>query len=245
MLFKYFLKKQLYSLLLVLLPLAVLTRIWAPSTLLETPGNISFVYLVEMLIPFLVLIPIAFLLNDPYEIELGLVCGVRTTKLFLTKLVVITLYALGSVYLLIALVRYTPFIPTTGASITFPIVVPEQYKLYLFLSATVTTLFFISVFAFARVVTKNSYIPVGIGLFLWFVFKENGDSITSGSASPGKALFDPFISRYFFGNTVPNMLGEPLLWTYNRILFAGITVVLFVLTYLLLRREKLHEVSGD
>ncbi len=245
MLFKYSLKKQWYLFPFILGLLAFLTQVWKPTTLLEPSAGFSFVALLEMLIPFLVVIQIAFLLSDPYEIELGLVCGVRTAKLFLTKLSVIVLYALSSEYLLIALVRYTPYIPSANESFTYPLVVPEHYKLCLLLSATVTTLFFIAVFAFTRVLTKNSYIPVGIGLFLWFLFKEQGEAIASGSSPAGSALFDPFISRYFFGNTIPNMLGEPLLWTYNRLLFSGITVILFVLTYLLLRREKLHEVSGD
>ncbi len=245
MLFKYSLKKQWYLFPVILGVLAFLTQVWKPTALLEPGAGFSFIALLEMLIPFLVVLQIAFLLSDPYEIELGLVCGVRTTKLFLTKLSVIILSALSCEYLLIASVRYTPYIPSANASFAFPLVVPEHYKLCLFLSATVTTLFFISVFAFTRVLTKNSYIPVGVGLFLWFIFKESGEAIASGSVSAGSALFDPFISRYFFGNTIPNMVGEPNLWTYNRLLFAGITVLLFVLTYLLLRREKLHEVSGD
>lgn len=245
MLFKHSLKKQCYLFPFIFGVLAFLTQIWKPTTLLEPPGGFSFVSLLEMLIMFLVMIPVAFLLNDPYEIELGLVCGVRTTKLFLTKLSVIVLSALSCEYLLIALVRYTPYVPAANSSFRFPIVVPGHYRLFLLVSATVTTMFFIAALAFVRVLTKNSYVTVGFGLFLWFLFKESGDAIASGSASAGSALFDPFISRYFFGNDIPNMLGKPYLWTYNRLLFAGITVLLFVLTYLLLRREKLHEVSGD
>lgn len=245
MFFKHSLKKQWYLFPFILGVLAFLTQVWKPTTLLEPPGGFSFVSLFEMLIPFLVMIPIAFLLSDPYEIELGLVCGVRTSKLFFTKLSVIVLSALSCEYLLIAFVRYTPYIPSANASFVFPLAVPEHYKLCLLSSATVTTLFFVSVLALARVLTKNSYVTVGIGLFLWFVFKESGDAIANGSASAGSSLFDPFISRYFFGNAIPNMIGNPYLWTYNRLLFAGITLLLFVLTYLLLRREKLHEVSGD
>ena len=54
-----------------------------------------------------------------------------------------------------------------------------------------------------------------------------------------------FISTYFIGNGVARKEGLGKIWTHNRILFFFLSLVLFGASYLLLRREKLHENLGD
>ena len=59
------------------------------------------------------------------------------------------------------------------------------------------------------------------------------------------AIVDPFISTYFIGNGVARKEGLGKIWTHNRILFFFLSLVLFGASYLLLRREKLHENLGE
>ena len=61
----------------------------------------------------------------------------------------------------------------------------------------------------------------------------------------GRTLMDPFISSYFIGDTIPNQLGIPYMWTINRLLFLVLSAVLLLATYLLLRRETLHRHIGE
>ena len=78
-------------------------------------------------------------------------------------------------------------------------------------------------------------------------------NIQKGISDIKLCIVDPFISSYMLGDIVPNAMAEqyvdlPVLqnaWTYNRLIFLGITVVLLVVTCLLLRREKLHKGFGD
>ena len=83
------------------------------------------------------------------------------------------------------------------------------------------------------------------GLFFWSVFRANNQHIRFGMTGLNRTLIDPFISSYFIGDTVPNQLGIPYMWTLNRLLFLALSVVLFTATYLLLRRETLHRHIGE
>jgi hypothetical protein len=132
-----------------------------------------------------------------------------------------------------------------NAKLIFPIVIPEGYRWYMLLSLAVTLLFFTALFLFFRVVTRNCYLPVGLGLFVFLFFKERSQDIQTAALGPERALFDPFISCYFLGNSVPASLSLPHLWTLNRLLFLDLGLLLLVVSCLLLRREKLHEGFGE
>lgn len=242
------LKKNFYVFPLFLIFLLFSCRVWEAQPLIVPLPNLGFIDYTEVISPLMILIPISFSLYNKYEIELGLVCGFKTTKLMIAKIASILIYAFFSLYAMIVLYSYKPFEVMNGEKIIFPIAIPANYKLYMFLSVTVTVIFFTAVYLFLRVITRNCFIPVGIGLLIYLVFSGINQNIHYGMKSISLCLFDPFISNYFLGNEVPNILQIASIhniWTYNRLLFAGIAVLLFVLTYLLLRREKLHEVSGD
>ena len=228
------------------------TNVWNPQPVIVPLPLRGFVGLTENVIPFLLLLFYAFLLHDSYEIELGLVCGVKTTKLAFTKAIPIFLYIFVTMLAIILCHRYEPY-TSTQYRIRIAIYVPENYKLYLLVSAFVTVLFFSALFFFLRVLSRNCYVPIGVGLFIWFAFETLNTDVRETNTSITWRLWDPFISNYFIGNTVPNRIAEELpdlssvanVWTHNRLLFFGLSVALLVATWLLLRREKLHEGLGD
>lgn len=222
---------------------------------MTAPGGTSFFSSTELIVPFVVLLPVSFLLYNNYEIELALVNGVTTMKLMFCKFfatVVATVLPLFAVILPVqAKYYYAP-----QEEITIPIHVPENFKLYLLLSAFVTVLFFAALFLLLRVVLRNCYAPVGLAILVFSYFQSRNQNINYLSLPFRSALFDPFITKYLIGNTVANegftvtATGEvvapfPNLWAYNRLLFLGIAVVLLVITCCLLRKEKLHESFGD
>lgn len=255
MLFLRSLWKSKYYFLASAAVLLVATQIWKPQFVMTLPGNTCFFTSSEQIMPFIVLLPVSFLLYDNYEIELALINGVTTMKLMLCKFfstVAVTLLPLFGVIL--ALRQRTYYYDKDDEII--PIHVPEEYKVYLLLSAIVTVLFFASLFLFLRVVLRNCYAPVGLGILVFSLFEARTSSINSLAIPFKNALFDPFITRYLIGDKVANegftvvSTGEvvapfPHLWTWNRLLFFGVAVILLVLTCMLLRREKLHESFGD
>ena len=143
------------------------------------------------------------------------------------------------------LYRYIPYDPEIHGASLFPIHVPEHFRLYMMISTLITTLFFASLFLFLRVVTHSNLLPLGAGLFFWSFFKTNNQHIRFGMTDLWRTLFDPFISSYFLGDTVPNQLGIPYMWTINRLLFLALSVALLTAAYLLLRRETLHRHIGE
>lgn len=233
----------------------VLSGIWKPQYVLATPMQQSFFSYTEMMVPFVVLLPVSFMLYDTYEIELGLINGVSTSKMVFHRFV--STVAATIIPLLVTIVFLTPkrfFAP--DSDIFIPLDVPENYKLYLSVSACVTVLFFASLTLLFRVALKNCYAPVGLGILAFSLFESLNTAFNSLSLPLKSALFDPFITKYLIGDKVVNegftvpSTGEiiapiPHLWTYNRLLFVGISLVLLGITYLLLRREKLHESFGD
>ena len=222
---------------------------------MTAPSGNSFFSSTELIVPFLVLLPVSFLLYNNYEIELALINGVTTMKLMLCKFfatVVATVLPIFAVILPVQAKYY--FAPPE--EITIPIYVPENFKLYLLLSAFVTTLFFASLFLLLRVVLRNCYAPVGLAILVFSYFQTRSQNINYLSLPFSQALFDPFITRYLIGDAVANAgftveaTGQvvdpfPHLWTYNRLLFVGLAVVILAVTCILLRREKLHESFGD
>ena len=245
MLFWRSLKKNAYFLVIALFLLAFSCTVWNPHHLIVALPEHGFIDSTEFFIPFVLLLPISFLLYDNFEIELGLVCGVKTTKLLFTKFIAILLFAITAAFAMVALFEYEPYVPQQS-KIIIPIHIPENYKVYMFISAFVTSVFFASLFLFMRVATKNCYAPVGLGVLVYTVFNGFNYDIHSGYSDIRSCLFDPFLSNYFMGDTVlTKYYRVGPLWTYNRLLFFGIAVALLVATFFLLRREKLHQGFND
>lgn len=245
MLFWRSLKKNAYFLVIALFLLAFSCTVWNPHHLIVALPEHGFIDSSEFFIPFILLLPISFLLYDNFEIELGLVCGVKTTKLLFTKFIAILLFAITAAFCMVALFEYEPYVPQQS-KIIIPIHIPENFKVYMFISAFVTTVFFASLFLFMRVAIKNCYAPVGLGVLVYTVFNGFNYDIHSGYTDIRKCLFDPFLSNYFMGDTVlTEYYRVGPLWTYNRLLFFGLAVVMLVATFFLLRREKLHQGFND
>ena len=85
MLFLRSLWKNKYYLVLSMVMLVMVARVWEPSPLIAALPDKGFIDYTELFVPFLLILPISFLLYDNFEIELGLVCGVKTAKLMLYK----------------------------------------------------------------------------------------------------------------------------------------------------------------
>ena len=246
------LKRYLFLIPAAIALLLFSTDVWFPQPVIVPLPHIGFIDTTEGVIPLLLLLVLSFTLHDNYEIELGLVCGVRTTKLAFSKAFPIILYTLFSTWIIILCHRYVPY-TSEEYKIYIPIYVPENYKIYLLISSFVTILFFSVLFFFLRVLVRNCYVPVVVGLFLIITFDSFNLKIRGGDISPAKCWMDPFISTYFIGDTIPNAMAEHYTdltslanaWTYNRLTFFALAILLLVATWLLLRREKLHEGFGD
>ena len=256
MLFLRSLWKTKFYFLFVTALLLFTTQIWEPQWILTLPGIPCFYSGSEQIIPFVVLLPVSFLLYDDFEIELALVNGVTTMKLMLCKFFAALIATLLPLFLVILPLRekyywYSPeevTIPIEGGT-------PAQYRLYFLLSGFVTVFFFAALFLFLRVVLRNCYAPVGLGVLAYSLFQNHNMDVHYLSVPFRNALFDPFITRYLIGDKIANegftvptgkvVEAVPHLWTYNRLLFFGIAVVLLAVTCMLLRREKLHESFGD
>ena len=240
---------------LILIGILLFTsRVWQPqSVICPLPLN-SFSDYVENPMVLTMLVLVSFLLHDNFEIELALVCGVKTSKLTLLKVLPLLIYSLIPSSVIYLLHRYIPFENTNGQyQIRIPIHVPDNYKIYLIVSLAVTVLFFTSLFLFIRILTRNCYITVGIGLFISVIFDSMNRGIKGRSSHIGLSLIDPYISSYFIGDNVPKWLSESFsdltymshAWTVNRLIFFAASVILFTASYFLLRREKLHEGFGE
>ena len=238
--------KNKYYLVLSTVLLTVVTSIWKASPLIAALPQKGFIDYTELFVPFLLILPISFLLYDNFEIELGLVCGVKTVKLLFCKFFSILLYTLIPIGLMIAFYRYEQFVPESQVQIRIPIHVPENFKIHMAFSSFVTVMFFASLFLLTRVVTKNCYAPVGLGILVYTIFNTLNTNIHSGYEDIRTCLYDPFLSNYFMGDKVLTEYYQvgPL-WTYNRLLFLALAVVMFAIAYILLRREKLHQGFND
>ncbi len=239
-------KKNRYMLLFYFGIFCIASRVWEPQALITALPQKGFIDYTELLVPVLSLIPVSFILTDNYEIELGLVCGKKTTRLVFGSFFSIVSYQLISLVAIIVAYRYRAYTPINQEAIKIPIIIPEYYKLYMIISALVSILFFSSLYLLFRVATRNCYVPIGLGLLIYTVFNTFNYNIHNGFENIKNALFDPFISNYFIGDKVPiEYYRVGPLWTYNRLLFFGLAVVMLAVTYVLLRREKLHQGFHD
>lgn len=235
----------------VTLLLVYFTYYYLNGPLIVPPKEFGFIDRSELRIAAIMVPIFAFLLPNKFEIELSLTCGMSTAKLFCTKAITSFIYTAIPSFVFVFLYRYIPY---DGKNKTvFAIYVPEDYRLHMVVSMAVTLLFFFSILCFVRVLSRNCYVPILVGLFVHFTAESNCKNIQSGGAAVKNCIFDPFISVYFMGDDIPNLITEqhPELgvihnaWTYNRLIFFGISVVLLIATYIMLRREKLHRGFGD
>lgn len=235
----------------VTLLLVYFTYYYLNGPLIVPPKEFGFIDRSELRIAAIMVPIFAFLLPNKFEIELSLTCGMSTAKLFCTKAITSFIYTAIPSFVFVFLYRYIPY---DGKSPwVYAINVPEDYRIHMVISMAVTLLFFFSLICFVRVLSRNCYIPILVGLFVHFTTENNCKGIQSGARAVKNCIFDPFISVYFIGDDVPNAIVEnhPQLglisnaWTCNRLIFLGISVVLLVITYIMLRRENLHRGFGD
>ena len=221
------------------------TRMYLEGPLIVPPKLIGFFEVTEIPLVVLMIPLFAFVLPNKYEIELALSCGMSMVKLFFSKVIPILIYTVIPAIAFIFIYRYVPYSgkerPVIG------IFIPENYRMYMIVSLLVTVLF-----CFLRVLMRNCYAPIlvvlAIHLFATSTYKQ-----IQGGTKIARSIIDPFISVYFLGDTVPGNIAAqyPELgvlshaWTYNRLIFIGISIVLLALTCIMLHREKLHRGFGD
>jgi len=245
------LRRSYPILIAVTLLLVYFTYLYLEGPLIVPPKEYGFIDRTELRITAIMIPIFAFLLPNKFEIELSLTCGMRTTKLFFSKAVTSFIYTAIPAFVFVFLYRYVPYDGKNPW--VYAIYVPEDYRIYMVISMAVTLLFFFSLICFVRVLSRNCYIPILIGLFTHLTAENNCKDIQAGDIPVKNCIFDPFISVYFMGDDIPNLIAEqhPGLgvihnaWTYNRLIFFGISVVLLIATYFMLRREKLHRGFGD
>lgn len=244
--------RRSYPLLIaVTLILVYFTYNYIEGPLIVPPKEYGFIDRTELRLTAIMIPIFAFLLPNKFEIELSLACGMSTTNLFFSKAITSLIYTAIPAFVFVFLYRYVPYDGKNPR--VYALHVPEDYRIHMVISMAVTLLFFFSLLCFVRVLSRNCYLPVLIGLFVHYTAELNCKTIQAGGTAVKNCIFDPFISVYFMGDDVPNAIAEqhPQLgvianaWTYNRLIFFGISVVLLVATYILLRREKLHRGFGD
>ena len=243
-------RKALPAVLPVTLFYLYFTHGFLTGPVIVPPKLIGFMDRTELSIAVLIIPLAAFILPNKYETELSLTCGMKTAHLFFAKALPLLVYTVLTALAFVLLHRYVPYDGSERAVIG--IFIPENYKLYLMLSAFVTVLFFFSLICFLRVLSRNCYIPVLVGLGIHLFFQNNCKSIQYGE-NIKRCIIDPFISVYILGDTVPENIAaqypelgvSPHAWTYNRLIFIGISIALLTATYLMLRREKLHRGFGE
>lgn len=228
------------------------TQVWVQEFLITPPQISGFSQQVEYTVSLLTVVFFSILLPNKFEIELGLVNGYGTMKLALTKALPVYVYAVVTAIAFVALYRYMPF-DLDGFKTYLPIYVPDDFRIYVFISVFVTVTFFSSVYFFMRVLTRNCFLPVIADLLLVTVFMNITNGIRKGMTDAKMCLVDPFISTYFIGNTIPDRLFTEYkenailksAWTFNRLFFFILSLAFFAVTILLLRREKLHGGIGQ
>ncbi len=237
-------------------PFFIAVWVYMLRTLALTPNAYRFIDITEMLFPILLIPMCAFVLYDRTEIELALVSGTKTTKLFFTKIIPIITYTLiPSIFfgLLFHSESHSHIDPGMVTKKIIPEYVPDNYKLLILVSMVITVTFFIALYSLIRVLTRNCYVPILICFGISVGLKSFSAAIVAMRIPLTNCFFDPFINSYFIGNSVPNIYAEKFselvsltsAWTYNRLLFIGISALLFLITYLILRREKLHCGIGE
>ena len=216
----------------------------------------KFIASTEMIFPILLVLVCSFILYDKTEIELALVNGTKTTKLFFIHLAPFVTYTLIPSVAFAFIFKSSTDGELDPTSVTMQIIpehVPENYKLLMIVSLVITIVFFYALYSLIRVITRNCYIPILLGFGVSTAVTSFSASIQAMSIPMTASLFDPLINTYFIGNTVPNAYAEKFpelsgmvhMWTYNRLFFVFLSALIYFITYLILRREKLHCGIGE
>ena len=244
LLFRYFLKKYSPWLILCVGVLLYVTRVWEELP----PPQLSFTRTLESAAAAFAVVPISLILYEPTEIELGLACGIRTARFAFTRFIPCILYTLVPATVISALYNYVPKISDPEYIGIIPIYVPGNYRLLLAASAAVTVLFFAALTLFLRVALRNCFVALSAGLISVIAMHSLSLSVSGGIFSLPLSYINPFVTSYFVGDGIGNQfpqIGLQHVWSVNRLIFFAISVVLLVASYLLLRRERLHEVADD
>ena len=157
----------------------------------------------------------------------------------LTAILIYSFTALSFVLLRYEL-RIYPYTTAPGV----PFYAPEHYKLYALASAFVTVLFFAGVTVLIRSLFSNCYFAFASSFALHAIMGDFSKNIRTGIIALDKCYRDPFISSYILSDKIPSTesaLGlSPTEWTCNRLMFLGLALVMLFVSFLLLKREKLH-----
>jgi len=234
------------------LPFLIGTWVYMMRTFFIEKNAFTFIEITESFFPILLVPLCAFILYDKTEIELSLVHGTRTAKLFFSKLVPMMVYTALPIIAFLAI-----FPGGSTVKINYDLVlkdssiqeyIPANFKLCIALSVLVTLTFFFALFSFIRVITRNCYITMLTGFGVGIGISGIRGVVCSWKVPFTYCMFDPMIDTYFIGNELPlayaekypDLAGMTNIWTYNRLLFVGVSLLLFFITYLVLRHEKLH-----
>lgn len=249
MLKRSFIKESFY-LPLTLVFLMFTSYVWQPGYVIA-PGHMpGFFEYTEMTITVLLAACCCFVLTNKFEIELALVCNTSTLKLFMSKVIPIFIYTIIPMFVVLLMYEAVPY--TGNDEPVVPIFIPENWKLYAGLSILVSFVFFFALFCFLRVLCRNCYLPILLCMFFHALAYDTTKNIQYGSGNIAVSIINPYISVYMLGDKVGNELAQSQnlailqnVWTYNRILFAVLSVILVILTIWLLKRENLHKGFGD
>ena len=244
LLFKHFLKKYSPWLVLCVGVLLYVTRVWEELP----PPQLSFVAALEGAAAAFAVVPIAFILYEPAEIELGLSCGIRTARFAYTRFTPCLLYSIVPATVIAACYNYVPRITDPEYIGIIPIYVPDNYRVYLAVSAFVTVLFFAALTLFLRVLLRNCFIAFAGGLISIIMLDSLSGYVSAGALHLQISYVNPFITSYFVGDYLGNHftnLGVQNVWTINRVIFFLLALGMLIASYLLLRRERLHEVAEN
>jgi len=243
--------RRSYPILIVMtLLLLYFTHYVLTGPLIVPPKQIGYMDRTELVIAVFMLPVFSFLLPNKFEIELALTCGTSTVKLFFTKAFAFLIYTVIPALTFIVMYEYVPYKGSERPKIG--IFIPDNFKFYMAVSVVVTVFFFFALFCFLRVLLRNCYAPILVGLAIYSLAYNTCKNIQNG-VDIERCLTDPFISVYIMGDTVPNNIAAqyPELgvaanaWTYNRLIFVALGIVLLSVTYFMLRRERLHQGFGD
>ncbi len=233
-------------------PFFVCVWIFMMRTFTIDPNAFKFIGAFEGLLPLLLVPVCAFMLHDRTEIELAMVCGTRTSKLFFSKVIPMITYTVipCAFFSLVFKSRIDREIDFSRLKKTVIYdFIPEDYRLCAALSVAVTAIFIFAVYSLIRVITRNCYITMLVGFGTGIAIQSFRNTLGVSHGNLTNCLFDPMINTYFIGNSVPNAYAEKFpelasmanIWTYNRLFFLGLSAVIFLITHLILRYEKLHQ----
>ena len=244
LLFTHFLKKYSPWLIICVGVLLYVTHIWDELP----PPQLRFTRIVEAAAAAFAVVPISLILYEPTEIELGLACGIRTARFAFTRFIPCLLYTLVPATVISALYNYVPRITDPEYIGIIPIYVPGNYSYLLAASTAVTVLFFASLTLFLRVALRNCFVALSAGLISIITMHSFSNSLMVGTSPLTLSYVNPFVTSYFVGNGIGDLfpqIGLQNVWTVNRVIFFAISIALLIASYLLLRRERLHEVADD